>query len=557
MSAGVVTSRESEPATTPLRPSPRIPTFVWLGFVVLLFFTFFGGNLLKLSDRWNRDPSYSHGYLVPFISLWLAFRVYRRVGRPISGNILVGSLAMLTGTLLHLTLTLINNPILDFVAVGLVLWGMAVAMGGVTWARQFLFPIGFLFFMFPLPATWTNFAGLWLQDRVAQVSAALIDPFVVCYRRGTSLYLAGVPEPLVVAAECSGLRQIVSFVALGVLIGGLTRKSFSYRVLLTTAALPIAFLANVARILLMAAGSVWFGTQWINSRMHDAPAMVTLPLGVALFLTVVWGLNRFLLVSQARVSERVKSHPLPDDRGAASSHTVRRGLRPAVACLMLGVLSEVGLVWYLHAGDTLAYPDLRAPFASLPHELQSPNQVWTGRDISNLDEFRARLPYHADDLLYRLYQPLPSGPPVHLYMVYSRQGEDRKHHPEICIRDASGATEDVEARRQIALDSEGQRQVMRFRFQTGISQFTTVYYWHYSFEAPPQKGQTALRRLYQQQNHPLPSITVQVSLVADGADLEAVEKGFLTAVDSALCRAQLPATARIGCQRLPIALVRE
>jgi exosortase len=526
---------------------------VWLGLVALLFLAFFGGNLLKLTERWSSDPSYSHGFLVPFLSLWLAVRAYRQVGPPVSGNIRIGCQAMTAGALLHLLLTVINNPLLDFLAVALVLWGVAAAVGGVAWARGFLFPIGFLFFMFPLPATWTNFAGLWLQDRVAHVSAGLIDPFVVCYRRGNSLYLAGVPEPLVVAAECSGLRQIVSFVALGVLVGGLSRKSPAFRVLLAVAAIPVAVLANVARILLMAAGSVWFGTQWLGSWMHDAPALVTLPVGVALFLAIAWILNRLTPVpSGGRQPPESRL-----SRGADAPRSDIRGLRAAVACLMMGVLAEGGLAWYLHAGEAPAYPDLRAPFAELPRELQSPDQVWHGRDVFNLDEFRAKLPYRAEDLLYRQYDPAPAGPMVYLYMVYSRQGEDRKHHPEICIRDASGATEDIEWRREIALDAEGRRTVMRFRFRTGIRQFTTVYYWHYTLEAPPQKGQSAVRRLYQQQNQPAPSITVQVSLSAQGKDLEAVEKGFLTAVDSALCRTQLPATARIGCQRLPIALVRE
>jgi exosortase len=523
-----------------------------LGFVALLLLAFFGGSLLKLAARWSNDPSYSHGFLVPFISLWLAVRAYRRAGPPLCGNPRIGCLAITAGMLLHLILTVLNNPVFDFVAVGLVLWGIAAAAGGVAWARGFLFPIGFLFFLFPLPATWTNFAGLWLQDWVGQISAALIDPFVVCYRRGNSLYLAGVSGPLVVATECSGLRQMVSFVALGVLVGGLVRKPLAFRVLLVAAAVPVALFTNVARILLMAAGAVRFGPQWIGTWVHEVPAWVTLPLGIALFLMVIWGLNRLMPVSGPRPleSREAKPRPLEDD-------WARHGLRIAVVCLLGGVLTEGGLIWYLHAGETPAYPDLHAPFSRLPCELLSSSQVWRGRDLPNLEEFRAKLPYHADDLLYRLYEAEPAGPAVYLYIVYSRQGDDRKHHPEICIRDASGATEDRAMRRQITLDTEGRRWVMRFRFRTGVSQFTTVYYWHYTLEAPPGTGQTLLRRLYQQQNYPMPSVTVQVSLFGGEKEAKAVEQGFLAAVDEALCRAHLPTPVHLGCERLPIALVRE
>ena len=353
MSVGVLTPRENNEVPAPDHHPSRALPFVWLGLVALLFLVFFGGNLLKLTDRWSKDPSYSHGFLVPFISLWLALRAYRRAGKPVEGDIRIGCMAMLAGAMLHLILTIINNPMLDFVAAGLVLWGVAVAVGGVEWAWGFLFPIGFLFFMFPLPATWTNFAGLWLQDWVAQVSAVLLDPFVVCYRRGNALYLAGVPEPLVVAAECSGLRQIISFMALGVLVGGLSRKSIPFLVLLAVAAIPVAIVANVARILLMATASVWFGTKWMGGWMHDAPALVTLPLGLLLFLIVGWGLNR--MTAEPRPSGSEESPPLPDGRGS-----VRRGLLAAVVCLAVALLAEGGLAWHLHGGEALTYPNLRA-----------------------------------------------------------------------------------------------------------------------------------------------------------------------------------------------------
>ena len=39
-------------------------------------------------------------------------------------------------------------------------------------------------------------------------------------------------------------------------------------------------------------------------------------------------------------------------------------------------------------------------------------------------------------------------------MVYSHKGEDRKHHPEVCVREAAGKPEDVSARATLALDAE-------------------------------------------------------------------------------------------------------
>ena len=50
---------------------------------------------------------------------------------------------------------------------------------------------------------------------------------------------------------------------------------------------------------------------------------------------------------------------------------------------------------------------------------------------------------------------------------------------------------------------------------------------------------------------------MQVWLDANPEELDVVEKGFLVAVDTTLCQNHLPATARIGCNRLPIALTRD
>ena len=247
---------------------------------------------------------------------------------------------------------------------------------------------------------------------------------------------------------------------------------------------------------------------------------------------------------------------------------VSQRLQAAAACLAVGVLAQLGLSWHLRGSEPGSYPDLRASLRDFPDTLNgnamlvgtegTPSQMlWFGRDADGLDEFRAKLPYRADDLLYRGYLPAQGGRPIFVYMIYSRHGEDRKHHPEVCVRDASGATEDAAARRQIALDAHGERWVMRFRFRTGAARFTTVYYWHYTLEAMPRKGQSFLQALHQRLTQAAPSMTVQVWLDANPDELDVVEKGFLVAVDTTLRHNHLPATARIGCNRLPIALTRD
>jgi len=275
----------------PLAPGGAGVPVLWLGVNVALVALLFGGRFAQLVGVWLKDPNYSHGFFVPLISGWLAWRYLEKAGRPGAGEVGPGVASLVAGCITHLFAVTLGLAVIDFIALAMVLRGLAVCVGGRPWASGFTFPILFLFFMFPLPGLLTAMAALWLQNWVSACSAAVLELFTVCYRRGHSLLLAGVNEPLVVAAECSGLRQIVAFVALGALIGYLGLRTGWGRTLLLLAAVPVAILANVTRVLLMAAGAIFFGTGWLSGWLHTAPALVTLPLGLALFGLVAWGVS--------------------------------------------------------------------------------------------------------------------------------------------------------------------------------------------------------------------------------------------------------------------------
>jgi hypothetical protein len=236
----------------------------------------------------------------------------------------------------------------------------------------------------------------------------------------------------------------------------------------------------------------------------------------------------------------------------------------AIGCVVALALVEFGLRRYLNEGGANTYPEMMRPLQSLPTKFSvegstdSEEQAWDGVDHPGLPALAGKLPYHADDLLFRIYRREPNGPQAELYMVYSRLGDDRKHHPEICIRDVAGAPEDREGRKLIALDKENQRLVQRFRFLIGGARApVTVYYWHYTLAPLQQTGRSWLQNLYRELRQMPPSMTVQVSTRSAPAEQEAIEREFLVEIDNVIRSTYLPADARIGYERLPIALQRE
>jgi hypothetical protein len=144
---------------------------------------------------------------------------------------------------------------------------------------------------------------------------------------------------------------------------------------------------------------------------------------------------------------------------------------------------------------------------------------------------------------------------VGLYMVYSRTGEDRKHHPEICIREVAGAPEDVSARGKVPLAEAG-RACQRFRFLGRADQSTVVYYWHYRLPPAPA-DRSVVQELHQRLAGSSPSVTVQVTLSGQRPDdLTLVETTLLPALDRAI-RAATPDGTVVACDRIPIPLARD
>jgi exosortase len=535
-------------------PPPSIEwnrrTLYWLAGTWLLTAALFYPTLRLLVHLWEQDDNYSHGYAVVPISLWLGWRMARRVGPPQGGEGLFASLNLLIGLVLQGAAVVVRWPPLSYLALICILRGTLVAAGGRRWADAFNFPLLFLFFMFPLPVTWTSYLSLWLQDIVARVSETVLSLFVVCHRVGHSLRIAGVDRSLVIAEECSGLGQIIAFAAFAVLLGHLLQRSWWHRLLLVLLAVPTAIVANTLRVLLMHAGAIWFGTSWLSGTLHDMPALFSLPVGILLFLLLDHWLSTW--PSPTATPEPVLA-PSP------GSIPPQRGLQWVIAWLLVGGAGLWLLQAHLQEAGEWSYPNLQASLAGVPLSIPNGNAdqaLWKGQVLTDQEaHLRQRLSF-ADDLLMRIYRT-EEGDWVRVYMVHSRAGEDRKHHPEICIRDVSGAPEDVAFRQRVPLNAAGSAEAQRFRFWTGANRSLVVYYWHYTLEPVALEGQSRLQRLHQRVGISPPSVTVQVSTSGENPNhLAAVEKTLLPALHAVMEHQILPAGSRCGCDRIPIGLAR-
>jgi exosortase len=165
--------------------------------------------------------------------------------------------------------------------------GGLLFLGSKTMATAAL-PLGFLFFMIPLP----DAAVSWLEQSSVkgstEVAAALFNiSGTPMLRNGALLALPGIT--LHVAQECSGIRSswvlfITSILAANVFLTGPWR-----RLVLVAFVIPLALLRNGTRILVIGLLCVHIGPQMIHSFIHNrgGPIFFALSL-VPLFGLMVW-----------------------------------------------------------------------------------------------------------------------------------------------------------------------------------------------------------------------------------------------------------------------------
>lgn len=533
-------------------PSRRSFAFVLGCFCLIGLFT---PTIYQLVTRiWLLDSNYSHGFFVLPISIWLAWLVAKSHPVPDHGNATLGTPLLLAGLTFHLAGVILRFFPIELAGMLFTLYGCAVRVGGWSWAGRFAFPIFFLVFLFPLPLALTTRIAVALQDIIATISGEVVGWFVLSYRRGNSIHLHGVADSMYVGQECSGVRQIMAFVAMGALVAYLGRTGWTRGVFLMLLAIPVGILANVLRVLLMAVGLVYFGPSWLSSWMHDIPAMFTLPIGIGLFFGIVW------LITPPETNTNQQLTTNSDTKSAAPGRALSpRRIGSTVAILGIGLLAQLALLGHMMFGPANTYASLREPFAEMPMVLASERVgtrpfVWSLQTIPDEKAIRTKLPFTPLDLSYRRASSNEILANADIYIVHSENGEDRKHHPEICVRDVLQVPEDVGARATLELNNDPNRPVQRFCFQRGPSQTNTFYYWHYTFTPIKQENQTWLQQLHQTFGRSPPSVTVLISTMAPREQWPTIERTLLPQIDAELRAKHLPAEVKMSCERLPIGL---
>jgi exosortase len=240
-----------------------------------------------LVAQWWNEPEYSHGFLVPIVSGYLVWSKRDVLRATAVGPGYWGLGLMAFALVVYITGNVGADLFLQRVSLILMVAGGLLYVTGWAMLRALLFPLAFLLLMIPLPGIIFNSIAFPLQLLAAQVASAVMGAGgVPVFREGNVMHLAA--ASLDVEEACSGIRSLVSLTTLGVLYAYLTYSSWTPRVLLMLAVVPIAIAANVFRVSVTGLLAHYVSVDTALGVFHTAGGWSVFLIAAALLLGVSW-----------------------------------------------------------------------------------------------------------------------------------------------------------------------------------------------------------------------------------------------------------------------------
>jgi exosortase D (VPLPA-CTERM-specific) len=215
--------------------------------IVVALIWFYWPVLAKLVNYLASSEDYSYGLLIPVVSVYIVYTKLPEIRRESWQPTWVGLAVMFLGFCLYIFGELASDLFIPRVSFIIVISGLLLLTGGWAVLRLFAFPLLLLFLMLPLPGFIIKQLTIPLQLISSQLATWLLQTVGVPAVRYGNVIDLGVRQLQVVAA-CSGLRYILSLVALGVIFCYFYQRKLWKAVILILAVIPAAVLSNALRV---------------------------------------------------------------------------------------------------------------------------------------------------------------------------------------------------------------------------------------------------------------------------------------------------------------------
>lgn len=280
-------------------PRPTAPVLVAGGLLGLAFAGLFHHWLYV--QNWQSTQHFAdwgHAYFVPFISAYIAWQHRGELRRAKPVVFWPGLAPLVLGIAAYSLFSVgFTNHMAQGWSMVLTLYGLLLLLLGPAVMRWLTLPVAYLVF------------GVTISERIMQDLTAQLQliashgSYVMLSIMGITTDLSGVtltvfdssgnPLPLNVAEACSGMRQLIAFVALGAAVALAACPYWWQRVTLIMLAPPVAIFINIVRVVALGLLSL-VDPAWASGEAHTFIGTLLLVPAFIVYMGLVWALKRMV-----------------------------------------------------------------------------------------------------------------------------------------------------------------------------------------------------------------------------------------------------------------------
>lgn len=262
--------------------------YILVSIAALIFL--FSEALKYMMLDWEREE-FSHGYMIPLVSIYLILQNIPRLSSLKSTHKSIGLLFVATGIFLYFMGEL--SAIYTIIQYGFVIAviGVFVSLLGIQSLKVIGIPIVYLLFMIPLP----NFLYFNLSSSLQLISSNIGVYFlrllnISVFLEGNVIDLGNFK--LQVVDACSGLRYLFPLMSFGFLVAYIYEASLWKRAVVFFSTLPITILMNSFRIAVIGITVDMWGISAAEGFLHDFQGWVVFMACLGLLALEIFILHR-------------------------------------------------------------------------------------------------------------------------------------------------------------------------------------------------------------------------------------------------------------------------
>ena len=243
---------------------------------------------------WQGDD-HAHGAIVLAVVVWLFWTLRHRLvaveRRPAP---VLGGVLFVFGLFVYFVGRMFDISILEMGSQIPVIAGGLLLLKGPAALRVAWFPIFYLIFMIPLPGVFVDAITVPLKQWISTIVVNLL--YAVGYPIAQSGVIISIGQyQLQVADACSGLHSMFSLAALGTLFMYIMdRKSRLHNAIMLASIIPIAFIANICRVIILVLVTYHLGDAAGQGFLHGTAGFVLMAVALVIFFALDALLARFI-----------------------------------------------------------------------------------------------------------------------------------------------------------------------------------------------------------------------------------------------------------------------